>query len=87
MQESTAGRGAQEGGFKGGVALHIVDDKDDDMLPDDRPYMGVCKIQQQDAHQWTHWITRTWITDFDGDEMNLHLPQTLQTQEELLQLA
>jgi DNA-directed RNA polymerase beta' subunit len=32
-------------------------------------------------------VTPTFNADFDGDEMNAHLPQSLQTNEELIQLA
>lgn len=32
-------------------------------------------------------VTPSYNADFDGDEMNVHVPQSLQTQEELIQLS
>ena len=32
-------------------------------------------------------VTTPYNADFDGDEMNLHVPQTMETRAEILQLA
>ena len=45
------------------------------------------KIMPNNTFRLNVMVTPNYNADFDGDEMNLHLPQSLQTQEELLQLA
>ena len=36
---------------------------------------------------YSHSVTTPYNADFDGDEMNLHVPQSLETKAEIMELA
>jgi DNA-directed RNA polymerase II subunit RPB1 len=45
------------------------------------------KVMKYDTFRLNVSVTKPYNADFDGDEMNMHVPQSLQTRAELLHLA
>lgn len=50
--------------------------------------MPSCVIKMDLSYLFSHFsVTTPYNADFDGDEMNLHLPQSLETRAEIQELA
>ena len=45
------------------------------------------RVMQFDTFRLNVCVTKNYNADFDGDEMNIHVPQSLQTRNELMMLA